>query len=216
MNWFPNFTCMACDCEIQTSTNAYLCPKCMEKLPIMTETQTTHFSPFYYEEPVRSMILKLKYDSNGFVAKALAPYLAAVYLKHIQPVYDQPPIIVPVPLHRSRQRERGYNQSEVLARELASYLDLPVVSDALVRSHKTIIQKHMDAETRAANMQGAFTVLPTQALRIQNQNILLLDDVYTTGATTNACATALRANGARNIIILTIASVGTGTESFAD
>ncbi len=207
MNWFPNFTCMACGGEIQTSTNAYLCPKCMDNLPVMTETQTTHFSPFFYEEPIRTMILKLKYSSNGFIAKALAPYLAAVYLKHIQPLYDQPPIIIPVPLFRSRFRERGYNQSLVLAQELASYINLPVVDDVLIRSRKTIIQKHMDAETRATNMHGAFAISSTQVTRVQNQNILLLDDVYTTGATTNECAATLRANGARNIIVLTIASV---------
>ena len=179
----------------------------MAKLPIMTEEQTTHFSPFFYEEPVRSMILKLKYDSNGFIARALAPYLAAVYLRHIQPNLDHPPIIIPVPLHRSRQRERGYNQSVVLANELATYLDLPVATDVLLRNRKTIIQKHMDADTRAKNMHGAFGIAPEPTILIQKQNILLLDDVYTTGATTNECAAVLRANGARNVIVLTIASV---------
>ena len=207
MNWFPNFTCVACGGEIQTSTNIYLCPKCMEKLPVMTEEQTTHFSPFFYEEPIRSMILGLKYNSNGFVAKALAPYLAAVYLQRIKPTLDRPPLIVPVPLHRSRQNERGYNQSDVLAHEVANYLDLPVATDILTRTRKTIIQKQMDAETRAKNMHGAFAVPPVQAHRIQNQNILLLDDVYTTGATTYECAAVLRENGARNVIVLTIASV---------
>ncbi|MCM1404502.1 MAG: ComF family protein [Prevotella sp.] len=207
MNWFPNFTCMACGGEIQTSTNTYLCPRCMDNLPVVAETQTTHFSPFYYAEPIRSMILKLKYSSNGFIAKALAPYLAAVYLKRIQPTCDQPPIIVPVPLYRSRLRERGYNQSLVLAQELASYINLPVVDNVLLRSRKTIIQKHMDMATRAANMHGAFAIDPTQVARIQKQNILLLDDVYTTGATTSECAAVLRANGARNVTILTIASV---------
>lgn len=180
----------------------------MEKLPIMTEEQTTHFSPFVYEEPIRSMILKLKYASNGFIAKALAPYLAAVYLQRIQPNLDQPPIIIPVPLHRSRQNERGYNQSDVLAREVASYLDLPLATDVLIRANKTIIQKHMDAETRAKNMHGAFTIKPMQVSKIQNQNVLLLDDVYTTGATSNECVSTLRKNGARHVVVLTIASVG--------
>ena len=126
MQWFPNFTCMACGAEIQNSANVYLCPKCMDNLPITTISQTTHFSPFNYEEPIRSMILRLKYDNNSFIAKALVPYLAAVYLKHIQAMYDKAPIIIPVPLHRTRQRERGYNQSELLANELSKYLSLPI------------------------------------------------------------------------------------------
>lgn len=207
MNWFPNYTCMACGCEIQASSNAYLCPTCMNNLPIMTEKQTTHYAPFFYEEPIRTMILKLKYASNGFIAKALAPYLAAVYLQHIVQQFSQAPIIVPVPLHRSRYHERGYNQSAVLATELASYLHLTVISDALVRHKKTTIQKHMDTANRAANIKGAFIANPTQLARIKNQNILLLDDVYTTGATTHECVTTLRRAGAKQIVILTIASV---------
>ena len=207
MNWFPNFTCMACGCEIQTSNNIYLCEKCMSNLPIMSETQTTHYSPFVYEEPIRSMILRLKYDDNGFIAKALAPYLAAVYIKHIQPLFKEPPIIIPVPLHRSRQRERGYNQSEILAKELASYLNLTINHDTLIRNRKTIIQKHMDTATRAKNMRGAFTLIPKNLAKIKNQNILLLDDVYTTGATTNECVSVLHQNGAQKVIVLTIASV---------
>ena len=207
MNWFPNYTCMACGSEIQTSENAYLCPKCMANLPITTEVQTTHFSPFIYQEPIRSMILRLKYDSNGYIARALAPYLAAVYLKQIQPLFEQAPIIIPVPLHKSRYRERGYNQSEILAHELAKYLNLTINTKALIRNRKTIIQKHMDLATRTQNMRDAFSVIPEERFNIENQNILLLDDVYTTGATTNECIKVLLTNKARKIAILTIASV---------
>lgn len=207
MNWFPNFTCMACGGEIKTSNNKYLCPKCMNNLPIRSEIQTTHFSPFIYDEPIRSMILRLKYDDNGFIAKALAPYLAALYLKLIQPTCDNPPIIIPVPLHRSRKHERGYNQSEILAKELARYLNLNINTTALVRHRKTIIQKHMDTKTRAANMHGAFMIPDAERKMIENQNILLLDDVYTTGATTNECKNILLSNGVRQVFILTIASV---------
>ncbi|MCQ2382112.1 MAG: ComF family protein [Clostridia bacterium] len=178
----------------------------MNNLPITTDTQSNHFSPFIYTEPIRSMILKLKYDSNGFIAKALAPYLAAVYLKRIKPTLLDSPVIIPVPLHRSRQNERGYNQSEVLAKELACYLDLPVITDVLIRQKKTTIQKHMDTETRANNMKNAFTVEVSKVHKIENQNIILLDDVYTTGATTHECSKVLKAHGANNITILTIAS----------
>ena len=198
---------MACGCEIQKSSNVYLCEKCMKHLPIMTEKQITHFSPFIYEEPIRSMILRLKYSSNSFIAKALAPYLAAVYIKHIQSLFNEAPIIIPVPLHRSRQRERGYNQSEILANELTGYLKLPVNCNILIRNRKTVIQKHMDIEARAKNMHNAFSIIPENLSKVQNQNILLLDDVYTTGATTIECANVLLKHGARNVVILTVASV---------
>lgn len=179
----------------------------MDELPIMAEEQTAHYSPFFYEEPIRTMILKLKYASNGFIAKALAPYLAAVYLRHIANKFDNPPLIVPVPLHRSRQNERGYNQSAILGQELSSYLNLTMIPEALIRQKKTTIQKHMDTVERKANLKGAFVVNPNQAAEIKNQNILLLDDVYTTGATSHECATTLQQAGAKNVVILTIASV---------
>ena len=207
MNWLPNYTCMACKDEIQNSSNPYLCPKCMATLPIMPEIQTTHFSPFVYQEPIRNMILQLKYNSNGNIAKALAPYLVAVFLKEIKPKITKAPIIVPVPLHRSRQRERGYNQSELIAQEITTYLKFPVINNLISRIKKTNIQKHMDTETRMKNMRGAFEITPNTTVSLTNHDILLVDDVYTTGATTNECAAVLRANGAQNIYILTIASV---------
>lgn len=183
----------------------------MNKLPIMSEATTTHYAPFRYAEPVRSMILSLKYNDNGLVAKALAPYLAAIYLHCIQK-QDKTFIIVPVPLAKSRFRERGFNQSLLLARELATYLDLPVRDDVLLRTRKTVIQKHMDAATRAKNMQGAFAVPPEHVTDVRDQNILLIDDVYTTGATTGACRDALRAAGVADVQILTVATVGNYSE----
>lgn len=178
----------------------------MNQLPIVTEPQNEHYSPFFYQEPIRSMILKFKYASNGFIAKALAPYLAAVYLQHIARQFKQAPAIIPVPLHRSRQNERGYNQSAVLAKELSEYINLAVFPDALIRQKKTTIQKHMSTTERVNNMKGAFILNPTYAEKIKKQNVLLLDDVYTTGATSHECANTLRLAGAKNIIILTIAS----------
>ena len=178
----------------------------MANLPIMPEATTTHFAPFRYAEPVRSMILSLKYNDNGLVAKALAPYLAAIYLRCIKQE-NKTFIIVPVPLAKSRLRERGFNQSLLLARALAEYLDLPVRDDVLVRTRKTVIQKQMDAATRAQNMQGAFTVPPEHLADVQGQNILLIDDVSTTGATSGACKDALREAGAADVQILTVAAV---------
>lgn len=205
--WWPNYTCAACGCEINTSDNPYLCAKCMANLPVVTDKLTTHFAPFRYAEPIRSMILRLKYQANGDIAKAIAPYLAAVYLQHIKG--DKSHVIVPVPLHRSRERERGYNQSLVLAQALTAYVDLPIVAGVLIRPQKTVIQKQMDAATRAANMQGAFAVAPERANELAGRDVLLLDDVYTTGATTQNCAAVLQQCGVRSVDILTIATVGT-------
>ena len=171
----------------------------------MADISDTHFAPFKYAEPIRTMILRLKHGHNLLIARALAPYLAAVYL-HLIKQPDQTHLIVPVPLYKSRYRERGYNQSAVLAHEVASYLDLPVVEDALSRVKKTRMQKQMTAAERAANVQGAFAVARPD--KIAGQDILLLDDVYTSGATSGECVRVLKAHGAKSVTILTIATAG--------
>lgn len=151
------------------------------------------------------MILRMKHGHNLLSARALAPYLAAVYL-HLIKQSDQTHIIVPVPLYKSRLRERGYNQSAVLAHEVAAHLDLPVVEDALVRVKKTRMQKKLTAAERTANVKDAFAVV--NAAKIADQNILLLDDVYTSGATAAECVKVLTAHGAKSVTILTIATAG--------
>jgi ComF family protein len=182
------------------SPNPYLCQKCADKLPFYTNNEDKkHFAPFTYEEPVRSMILSLKYRDNGLAARGLAPYMAATFMREM-PKKDY--VIIPVPLCRARLRERGYNQSELLAREFAEYIKMPVLTDVLIRVKKTAPQKNMTAKQRAENMGGAFSV--TDAALIKGRHILLIDDVYTTGATTDECAKVLRAAGARGIKVLTI------------
>ena len=198
---FPNFTCVACGAEIQSSPNAYLCEKCAESLPFNMDEDATHFAPFLYEEPIRSVILSLKYSDNGFAARAVAPYMAAVYLKRIKK--KSPHVIIPVPLCKSRLHERGYNQSELLAKEIADYLALPIMNDVLIRIKKTTPQKNMTPTERMENMKGAFAVVGD----VRGKHILLIDDVYTTGATTGECAKMLKTAGAKTIAILTVATV---------
>lgn len=199
---FPNWTCVACQGEICNSPNQYLCTDCFERLLFNTEKQKGKHAPFLYEEPIRSMLLQLKYNDNGFVAHAVAPYLAAVFIKDIR---SKNCVIIPVPLCKSRRRERGYNQAELLARALSAYIDKQVLTNILVRVKKTIPQKKMTPTERAENMKDAFAV--QNAELIKNKNILLVDDVFTTGATTQECSKVLKKAGAKSISILTVARV---------
>ena len=112
--------------------------------------------------------------------------------------------IIPLPLHVARKRERGYNQSEQIARGMAKALGLRVRPDVVRRVRYTSTQTVLDSDERKANMEGAFAVMPGRIEAIRDRGVLLVDDVITTGATLGACAMALRRAGARQIVACSV------------
>lgn len=116
-----------------------------------------------------------------------------------------PTLMVPIPLSAQRWRERGYNQSALLARHLGTRLGLPTCPDALVRTQHTERLMRMDADARAAAIRQAFVVPPAMARQVQGRHVALVDDVLTTGATANAAARALWEAGAREVSVWAVA-----------
>jgi ComF family protein len=112
-------------------------------------------------------------------------------------------LIVPVPLHSTKQREREFNQAARIARHLGHALNLPLAEKALGRTRPTRTQTLLTRQQRAENMRNAFAAGKTDGLR--DKRIVLVDDVLTTGATTNACAKVLRAAGAAEVCVWTVA-----------
>jgi ComF family protein len=135
------------------------------------------------------------------VARRLAVLLHEVRLR--RPL-DAADLIIPVPLHADRERERGFNQAVVIARELARLSWLPLDEHSVVRRLHT--ERHragMDAKARRQSVADAFAVRHRDL--IAEKRVLLVDDVFTTGATASACAAALRAAGAGGVFVLTVA-----------
>jgi ComF family protein len=114
-------------------------------------------------------------------------------------------LIVPVPLHSLKQMEREFNQAERLARHLSLATQLPSRKDLLCRVARTRTQTLLSRSERAANVHGAFVSSKGAGPALKNQRVVLVDDVLTTGATTNACAQALRAAGASDDCVWTVA-----------
>jgi ComF family protein len=112
-------------------------------------------------------------------------------------------VVVPVPLHRQRERERGYNQAALLSRPLAKRLRLPHKAVLLMRTRARPDKRILTLEERWESVRGAFATRPGS--RVDNLRVLLVDDVLTTGATLDACARALREAGAKSVIGLTVA-----------
>jgi ComF family protein len=152
-------------------------------------------SPLKFEGVVREAIHQFKYKNIRCLAEPLAGLLSEYLNYHPLPVQAQ--VIVPVPLSSKRLRERGYNQSELLARELGKLVFLPVDNLSLKRIKYFIPQVSTKSlEERLNNVSQAFTCTGST---IQNTNVLLIDDVSTTGATLDACAQVLKAAGAVSV-----------------
>lgn len=155
-------------------------------------------SVVFFEEPLRQAIHRLKYAAARDMAKPFAEMMTQFW--HGTPLPAD--VIVPVPLHPHRQRERGYNQSALLAWAFGGIVGLPVWDRILFRRRNTVSQTTLDAGQRRVNVAGAFECEPTA---VQDRQVLLIDDVCTTGATLEACSAALKAGGARSVWALTLA-----------
>lgn len=156
-------------------------------------------SVFRFEGAIRAAIHELKYRN----LRAIAPTLAAYLDRYLVTCPMESDVVMPVPLHRTRLRERGYNQAELLARALARTRGVPLDARSLRRTGGEMSQvRTRDARERRANVVGAFTCTDAS---LSGKRILLIDDVCTTGATLEACAAQLRSAGAREVFGLTLA-----------
>jgi ComF family protein len=148
-----------------------------------------------------AMVHALKYDGWHAVARPMARRMARVDWP--ADVIDERTALVPVPLSRTRRRERGYNQAEHLARALADEWCLPVWTDVLERPRHTKSQVQLTPLQRASNVSGAFLVPNRARARLRGAHIVLVDDVITTAATMNAAAQALADGGLRILSCVT-------------
>ncbi len=201
---------------------SYLCPDCQASLPAVVPPICVRCglplehgvlcsdcrsgtgaldgirSPFLMAGLMREAVHQLKYRN----LKALAPVLGGLMSGYLLQNPLPGEALVPVPLHRSRLRERGYNQAELLASEVGRRMGLPVLKMGLVRVRPAHPQARADsAEQRRTNVEGAFQC----PAALDGLSVLLVDDVCTTGATLDACAVALRTAGASSVWGLTLA-----------
>ncbi len=171
------------------------CPGCIAKDAAIDGIR----SPFLFTGLMRQAIHEFKYRN----LRAIAPGLAVFLYDYLADNPVPGNVLVPVPVHPKRLRERGYNQSSLLARELSRLAGIPVVNDCLVRNtYLTPQAKLSSAADRLKNITGAFTCANAQ---LNNKEVILIDDVSTSGATLNACAAALKSAGAAAVWGLVLA-----------
>jgi ComF family protein len=215
--------CFACEKKI---SQGYLCLTCQEKIEFLSpvrcrlcyrqlaNNQTSpcrrcHDKSFPYErlisiaaykEPLISLIHSFKYDNYEYLAELLSSFM----IKHLARIgvdlcgYD---FITSVPLHASKLRQRGYNQSSLLAKLLANYFKISFKDGIIYEKEERISQTKLLKQKRQQNVKGIFIVKE----RLEGKKIILIDDIFTTGATAKECATALKEKGAQTVTIITLA-----------
>jgi ComF family protein len=176
------------------SLDNLLCHRCQQSPLAIDGIRSVAF----FEGPLRRAMHKLKYQGLRTVAVPLGQMMSAYWQREPLPA----DVIVPVPLHRRRLRQRGYNQAGLLAQVLGQEIGLPVHEDWLVRTKATSSQVDLDAAERKQNVAEAFQCKNREA--IVGCRVLLIDDVCTTGATLEACSLALRQAGAQSVWALTL------------
>lgn len=179
----------------------FICSECLKHPPAFTRT----FIVARYENAFRDLIHTFKYRRGMWLVYDLALYLEAVYRGRIQPLNIKVDLVTSVPMRPSKLRTRGYNQAHLLAKTFAQKVGLPYHATLLKRVHTGIIsQTRLQRAGRLQNAKAAYA-LTSKKTRLDNQTILLIDDVMTTGATCNACANHLRNAGAKAVYILVLA-----------
>ena len=181
--------CMKCGRPIDSELREY-CRQCERSEPAFTQNIAwAEYGSFY----IRRMLSEVKYHGN----RQLLDYPCLDFSEILRPYMAcwQPEVLIPVPIHRSRLRERGYNQALEIACRLSKALKIPVDSESLIRSSETAAQKSLGRSGRALNLLSAFSWNSPKTYR----SVLLLDDIYTTGATLNACTRVILRAGTKKV-----------------
>ncbi|MDQ1728590.1 MAG: hypothetical protein QOD33_715 [Pyrinomonadaceae bacterium] len=223
--------CAVCGCSVESRAFGVACAKCWRQTKLFTDDQTTcwkcgRLSSATVATEQRELVRCHRCDEQSFTAARACgvyelalrasvlqlkhePHICRVLTEQLLKVQGQAPLnratrIIPVPLHRERERARGFNQALVIAVELARATSLPLDETSLQRtSHANRHRAGMDAKGRRDTVANAFQVnYPTM---VAGERVLLVDDVFTTGATVSSCAQTLLEAGAAEVYVLTLA-----------
>ncbi|MGQ9922001.1 MAG: ComF family protein [Desulfobacca sp.] len=190
--------CLCCGAPFRSRQGgARLCHNCLRQPPPFDRALAAAF----YEGPVLDAIHRLKYHRDLLYGKLLGEIMHRAF--DLTEAVAAAQLLLPVPLHPQRLRWRGFNQAILLAQ---NFPDIPLARDVLVRERPTLPQVGLSSKERLANVKGAFRV--RQPELVAGKNVIILDDVFTTGATVSECARVLRRAGAAHIEVITVARVG--------
>lgn len=192
--------CYCCGRHLKTpSLTKNICAKCVRKQLHFDRA----FSPCAYDGIIKELIHNFKYGKKDYLGATLSR-LIIEFIKEYSLPMDFVDLIVPIPLHETKLREREFNQAQILGGHIAKEFNKIVSDDILIRNRYTNSQTGLEFEKRLSNIKGSFSISGKNS--VKGKNILLLDDVLTTGATSSEAAYILKNSGANIVFVLTLAN----------
>lgn len=180
--------------EVLINENLYK-DNCLKKLKIQK------FYIFKYQDIIRNKIIEYKFNDKPYLYKMFCKII--VEDKKICEFLKKYDIIIPVPVHEKRKKTRGYNQSELISKELARILKIKSYTNVLIKIRNNNVQSKLNKKERMKNVKNVYKVINKE--KINNKNIIILDDIYTTGATIDACIQELKKTNINKIGVLILA-----------
>ncbi|MFB0564665.1 MAG: ComF family protein [Candidatus Aminicenantaceae bacterium] len=190
--------CLCCGRFFEGVAEPHFCRSCLQGRPPFS----LHRSCGRYKGTLKDIILLFKYRHFKLLGKELARFTYEISNRY-KDLWWNVEALIPVPLHRKREKQRGFNQALIIAKELAKNMEIPIVERALVKVRNVPPQTLIKPGDREKNVSGAFCVVKKEQVR--GKSVLLVDDVYTTGATIRECSRALREAGVREVRALSVA-----------
>lgn len=198
LKWANGRTCGRCGKILQEDYGPDLCTDCTDGEHVFERG----FTCVEYGTAERELILRFKYKDQAYLGRKMAEIM---YDRIIAEELEAD-LILPVPMFRRKERQRGYNQAAVLAANLAKHTGIPCDGKLLVRTVETEAMSSLGALDRRKNIREVFSVPRNRRGKLAGKTVLLVDDIYTTGSTADACAAALISAGASRIFVFTFAS----------
>lgn len=198
LKWANGRTCSLCGKILQADYGSDLCTDCEAGGHVFRKG----FCCVEYGPAERELMHQFKYRDKAYIGRKLAEIMH----DRIEPENLNPDLILPVPMFRRKEKKRGYNQAAVLAESLAKFMGVPCDRKLLVRGVETEAMSGLGVSERRRNIQNAFSVRRVKIEKPAGKTILLVDDIYTTGSTADACASVLLEAGAAAVFVLAFAS----------
>ncbi len=200
LNFISTPLCSTCGTPFEyLETDMSICARCLTSSPSYNKAR----SAIYYDDNSRDFVLKFKHGDKTNLSVSMVPMM----LKAGRELFIDADYLIPVPLHRWRLLKRRYNQASILAKSISKETGIKFLPDTLTRHRYTKNQGAVSGKKRIKNVKNAFTVKKNDISLIKGKNLILIDDVFTTGATVNECAKTLIESGASKVDVLTLSMV---------